>query len=107
MFALLGPVCPTVAIGLMLIEKLVLAPSFMSVSLLSAYTVSGIAWLASLTTQPGRTSRRCGVITFTYVVQLLLCPGYSGSDLTEQWRVATGLSPLDRCRISARRGSLR
>ena len=48
MFALPGPVCPTVVIGLIIIRKLVLASAFVSVSLLSAYTVLGIAWLASL-----------------------------------------------------------
>ena len=47
-FALPGPVCPTVAVALILIRKLALASAFMSVYLLSAYTVWGIAWLASL-----------------------------------------------------------
>ena len=40
------------------------------------------------------------------IVQLLLCRGYAGAELTIQWRVATGLSLLDWCRISACRGSL-
>ena len=48
MFALPGPIYPTVAFGLILIRKHVLVSAFVSVSLLSAYTVLGIEWLAAL-----------------------------------------------------------
>ena len=48
MFVLPGPIYLTVAFGLILIRKLVLSSALVSVSLLSAYTVLGIAWLAAL-----------------------------------------------------------
>ena len=89
-FALPGPVGPTVAVGLILTRELVLASVFMSVCCL--HTPSWVSRSCPLSNHPGGEDVTTVLRDHIFRVQLLLCRGYAGSELTVQQR-----SPRD-CR---------
>ena len=96
-----------VAVGLILSKKLCLHLPLCR-SLFCQHTPSWVSRGWPLSSQPA--GEDVMTVWRDQIIEKCICYfvfGYAGSELTVRWRVATGLSPLDCCRNSACRGSLR